>query len=101
MTKKTIIIGSAVTAAAVCSISIIKKIRTKKMEKYLTAVFITIGLPSNMAEDLARIGIKYRSDHETRNRLFAEYCTNHIEEIDVDHMMKISGSLEDLKETLK
>ena len=100
MTKKTIIIGSAVTAAAVCSIAILKKIRTKKLEKYLTAVFITTGLPNNMASDLAKISIKYRFDHETRDRVLAEYCTDHIDEIDVDHLIEINRSLEDLKGTM-
>lgn len=100
MTKKIIIIGSAVTASIAIAAVCLKKIRTKKLETYMTTVFLAIGLPNNMATDLAKIGIKYRFDHETRKKLFIKYCEEHFDEIDTDHLTKIAVLFADINETL-
>lgn len=81
MKNKTIIIGAAILGG----IAIIKKIKeTNNLKKGLRNMFISDGLPERMAEDLARIGIRYRFNHKIRDNIIAEYVKEHFDEIPDD-----------------
>ena len=86
ITKKTIIcsaIAAAVGGIILLRSSIIRfrRIRNNELKKGLRNLFISHGFPSNIAEDIAQIGIKYQFDHEARDRVLAEYIEKHFNEI--------------------